>query len=825
MAFDLKNNTAYAVAVESDLNIRVLALHPNGNFLFVVNEAGKGMHINLHSETVLYRHRFHKKVNDAKFSPNGERIAVCRDGDVQVFAVDGLDTNRFNPYTLMHTFKVSSDLVRQLDWSYDSRILVAACEDKRICLLAAGGNLKNFIIFSLAAHKAPVIGSYFFAKSYDIVSVDRRGLANHWICQLTSDDLISGDYAGAAETDEKVKKLFFEKASKHKMTEHLTDSAGVNVSACTFHSPTNLLVTAFTNGVFLLHEMPSFNLIHSLRVSELEVRTLCVNKSGDWLGIGCGTGTEAQLVVWEWQSETYVMKQQSHSQTITAVAYSPDGGLLATGAEDAKVKIWNCRSSFCLVTFTEHTGGVSGICWTSDGKAVLSCSLDGTVRAHDLQRYRNFRTLVCPEQTQLNGIAVDSAGDLVVASSKELYNIFIWSLENGKLLDVLSGHTSTIASIAMHGTILISGSWDKTLRVWNIVESSAAEVIELTDEALDVAYSPSGEVFAVLCLDSSISFFESSGRGQIGVVDTKYDVDPARNAADLIMKKTIEKSKTFTCICFSADGSLIIAGGQSNFVCMYSVSERIILRKFQLTINRSLNGVQLDIDRRNFSEFGNMSLIDASDSEEERDGRKRIKLAGTRHSDMAERKLRPEMRVNCMDFSPTGRTFAVCTTEGVSIYSLDPRRFFDPFELTIDVTPEKIRTTIAEGEYAGAIAMALRLNQPEITEETLLATPVEQLNMVARSLPVPYAERLLKFLAELDSDNGRRYFHFWQLWLRSILLEHAHAFKQNLQKNLASVNSLQQNMSNTYKSLSKLCDQNRYSLEYLLSVIKNKKPS
>lgn len=53
--------------------------------------------------------------------------------------------------------------------------------------------------------------------------------------------------------------------------------------------------------------------------------------------VACGYGSEAQLVVWEWQSETYILKQQSHSQTITSAAFSPDGSLIATGAEDGKV--------------------------------------------------------------------------------------------------------------------------------------------------------------------------------------------------------------------------------------------------------------------------------------------------------------------------------------------------------------------------------------------------------------------------------------------------------------------------------------------------------
>ena len=54
---------------------------------------------------------------------------------------------------------------------------------------------------------------------------------------------------------------------------------------------------------------------------------------------------DAQLIVWEWQSESHILKQQSHSQTITAIAYSPDGSILATGAEDGKVREYFCKES------------------------------------------------------------------------------------------------------------------------------------------------------------------------------------------------------------------------------------------------------------------------------------------------------------------------------------------------------------------------------------------------------------------------------------------------------------------------------------------------
>lgn len=46
------------------------------------------------------------------------------------------------------------------------------------------------------------------------------------------------------------------------------------------------------------------------------------------------------------------------------------------------------------------------------GHAVLSASLDGTVRAFDLVRYRNFRTLTTPSPVQFVSLAADPAGDV-----------------------------------------------------------------------------------------------------------------------------------------------------------------------------------------------------------------------------------------------------------------------------------------------------------------------------------------------------------------------------------------------------------------------------
>ncbi|EFJ32473.1 hypothetical protein SELMODRAFT_407380 [Selaginella moellendorffii] len=56
---------------------------------------------------------------------------------------------------------------------------------------------------------------------------------------------------------------------------------------------------------------------------------------------------------------------------------------------------------------------------------------------------------------------------------------------------------------------------------------------------------------------------------------------------------------------------------------------------------------------------------------------------------------RPIIRTKCLRISPTGRSWAAATTEGLLIYSMD-NLIFDPTDLDVDVTPEAINGVLVE---------------------------------------------------------------------------------------------------------------------------------
>ena len=110
--------------------------------------------------------------------------------------------------------------------------------------------------------------------------------------------------------------------------------------------------------------------------------------------------------------------------------------------------MWSVASGYCFVTFSDHRAAVTAVKFLPSSHALISASLDGTVRAFDLVRYRNFRTFTTPEPVQFVCVAVDSSGEVVCAGSRDSFQVFLWSLKTGKLLNVLAGHEGPVVDLA-----------------------------------------------------------------------------------------------------------------------------------------------------------------------------------------------------------------------------------------------------------------------------------------------------------------------------------------------------------------------------------------
>ncbi|KAH9859351.1 hypothetical protein IAQ61_011132 [Plenodomus lingam] len=805
--FDLFNSKSYTLPFAHRRNIARLALNPQGNLLLSVDQDGRAILTNLARRIVLYHFSLRAEVTALSFAPSGRHFAVGLGRQIEVWHTPSTpDVTQgeleFAPFVRHRIYTGHYDAVQGLEWSADSRFFLSASKDMTARIWSVSQD-ESLAQTTLSGHRQAIVGAWFSKDQETIYTVSKDGALFIWKYMLRYDAPDDAD-----ENDDQ--NLQWGIAQRHFFMQN-----NAHVTCAQFHADSNLLVTGFSHGLFFVHELPSFAQIQSLGISQNDIDYIAINKTGEWLAFGASN--LGQLLVWEWQSESYVLKQQSHFDSMNTIAYSPEGQRIITAADDGKVKVWDVNSGFCIVTFTEHIGGVTACEFAKRGNVLFTASLDGSIRAWDLIRYRNFRTFTAPSRLSFSSLAVDPSGEVVCAGSIDSFDIHIWSVQTGQLLDRLAGHEGPVSSLAFSpdaGT-LVSGSWDKTVRIWNIfARTQTSEPLQLMADVLSVAFRPDSKQIAVTTLDGQLTFWSVSEAAQQNGVDARRDVSGGRKMSDRRTAANVAGTKAFTSVRYSADGTCVLAGGNSKYICLYDAQSGVLLKKFTVSTNLSLDGTQEFLNSKLLTAAGPQGLIDdqgeASDLEDRRDAT----LPGAQRGTGA-RRTRPEIRVPAVAFSPTGRAFCAASTEGLLIYSLDNTFQFDPFDLDISVTPSTTLETLARKEYLKALVMAFRLNERNLIRRVYEAIPVADVPLVVQDIPTMYLGRLLRFVA-LQADESP-HLEFNLVWIESLLNKHGRWMKENKGGLEAELRSVEKAVRRIQAELARLADENIYRIEYLLS--------
>lgn len=466
LVYDLKNSRSEALPFEVQYNISRIALSSNSSMLLIATEKVQLMMASMISGTILHRKDFKQigdKIYDLKFSPDGKYYAVCGSSQVLVYLTPGFvfkgKGRQLSAFKIHKMIKASYDESTSISWNSTSQLLIVTCKDFSIRIYPIDRSITHITNFiTLTAHNDLLIDAFFAndkQNPLNLYSLARNGQLFVWKSNYhTLDEERNSELKSLNYTKEKKKFIFEDLKEIHPST---------RITAYSYEASCRLLVVGFNNAVFMLYELPDLTLIHSLQLSnKCSISSIAFNPSGHWIAIGTAIGsgskfdvedqvaTQTQLVVWEWQSESFILKQSGYSNSVTnsyeCVAYSPDASLMVTGGTDGRIKVWNLSSGFCISTFaTEHKGPVTAVEFVpgKDGKVFITCSLDGTVKAFDLNRYRCFRTLAAPSDSkpaQFISLAVDKIGsDFIAAGSHNFFEIFLWSLKTGRLLEMLTG--------------------------------------------------------------------------------------------------------------------------------------------------------------------------------------------------------------------------------------------------------------------------------------------------------------------------------------------------------------------------------------------------
>jgi WD40 repeat protein len=226
-----------------------------------------------------------------------------------------------------------------------------------------------------------------------------------------------------------------------------------------------------------------------------------------------------------------------HQGTVRTVNWSPDGKLLASGADDAKVFVWSMDGA--VQHTLGHPAAVRALAWSPDGKRLVTASnmqitfyqaQTGTVLSHPAQQHTALIT----------DLAWASHGQMQVVSGGNDKRAIVWNTTNYQTQTIFTNHTTALEAVtwSADGTAVASASQGGVVRVWRAASGQELHGLYL-DNAVPMnaaAFAPTGMMLAVGGNDGKVRLWngmqcQQQGNGQFGLqcMDTPQRLSVSTN--------------------------------------------------------------------------------------------------------------------------------------------------------------------------------------------------------------------------------------------------------------------------------------------------------
>jgi WD40 repeat protein len=318
----------------------------------------------------------------------------------------------------------------------------------------------------------------------------------------------------------------------------------VPVSALAF-SPDGKTLAAGGYQEVLLWDLAGAKLAKRIGVGQIGdfVRSVAFRPGAPWLAVAEGTAYGPGAVkIFDVGSGQPVLAFQEPKDAVFAVAFSPDGKLLAAGGADNVARVWSVDENKLVTELKGHTGWVLGVSFSADGKFLATSSDDRTAQVWEVGTWKLVAKLDQMEpvsgasfgpNAELVAVAVGGPTDRMIRlrrrdnaqlaraidmgvpaplgvlwapAGNRMYvpltdkTVRVYDPNSGGHVATLAGHTDWVYGVALtpDGATLASAGADGTVKLWHTGENrllaTLVQVTPRTDEWLVVA--PPGYVAA-----------------------------------------------------------------------------------------------------------------------------------------------------------------------------------------------------------------------------------------------------------------------------------------------------------------------------------------
>jgi WD40 repeat protein len=230
----------------------------------------------------------------------------------------------------------------------------------------------------------------------------------------------------------------------------------------------------------------------------------------------CNDG-ERRLAVFDLPSKA-ASKHLDHADEVVAVAYSPDGTLLATGSKDRKARLWDVTTGKERAALGDHEERVSCVCFSPEGATLVTGSWDGKVRVWDVAS-RSLRARLDASEEGVSCVAVSPDGRYLLAGTVD-GAIKVWGMRDRNKIVSQKAHEEAVTSLVLlaGGETAVSSGVDGVLHLWDVSSGRRKHSVWVGGKGvLSLAVSRDGRLLVASCQD-----------GGSRVWDVRRLVDPRR---------------------------------------------------------------------------------------------------------------------------------------------------------------------------------------------------------------------------------------------------------------------------------------------------------
>ncbi|KAE8362046.1 WD40-repeat-containing domain protein [Aspergillus caelatus] len=180
-----------------------------------------------------------------------------------------------------------------------------------------------------------------------------------------------------------------------------------------------------------------------------------------------------------------VRSLKPHTAPVVTTAIDQTGTLLATGASDGSIKVWDIRGGYVTHTFHGHAGVISALCFFQVPFQ------DSENKSSSKKRKSKRKSDDSDSDEDMEDVApVASIGGFRLASGSEEGKVRVWDLNKRKSIASLDSHVSVVRSLSYSPAenALLSAGRDKTVIVWDVRTFKTRRIIPVLESVEAAAF-------------------------------------------------------------------------------------------------------------------------------------------------------------------------------------------------------------------------------------------------------------------------------------------------------------------------------------------------